>query len=221
MVRAYQVLLHAPLSRVRCFDKTEFGGEHGCPRRGGGAAPGSAVRQGEDIAHDLRFHFVPGVHCPHSRTGEESAQDVDADRPQTLDPEACMHYCGEQPWCMGFDLLWAGGKVVCFFRDGPQDESCIDVGGPDPRHFLPSLNASASPSVPTDAPMVGTTTKLVFEELPFLRELDCAEFRAVNRADGHKCWGHGSLVVLSDVGIDAGVSVDVAAPAEGKLMLFG
>ena len=24
LVRAYQVLLHAPLSRVRCFDRTEF-----------------------------------------------------------------------------------------------------------------------------------------------------------------------------------------------------
>ena len=30
LIRAYQVLLYAPLARVRCFDALELPGRHGC-----------------------------------------------------------------------------------------------------------------------------------------------------------------------------------------------
>ena len=121
LVRAYQVLLFVPLDRVRCFDATELGGEHGCPRQG-------ENKDDLDLVEDLRFQFTPGLQCPQSQTGEEMRIPLDPGA-GTLDlhPRPCMEHCGMSEVCQGFDVVWEESGIRCLFRALPTDDDCVEV----------------------------------------------------------------------------------------------
>jgi len=116
LIRAYQVMLFAPVSQVRCFDYEEIPGYHGC--NGIDTEFGS-----QDI-----YQLIEGLACPGEWTGDV-LPNIPWQPPQSA-PRPCLELCNQVDACAGFDMMYLAseGIVNCAFRFGrASQETCIDA----------------------------------------------------------------------------------------------
>eukprot|EP00746_Dinoflagellata_sp_MGD_P021466 gnl/MRDRNA2_/MRDRNA2_150095_c0_seq1.p1 gnl/MRDRNA2_/MRDRNA2_150095_c0~~gnl/MRDRNA2_/MRDRNA2_150095_c0_seq1.p1 ORF type:complete len:627 (+),score=82.64 gnl/MRDRNA2_/MRDRNA2_150095_c0_seq1:255-2135(+) len=103
LIRAYQVQLFAPLSRVRCFSPEELPGRHGC----------RAFEQ--EAGGKYIFHFIENTVCP------AFWLDVARGVPWTQGdhtPRPCLQFCINEEMCEGFDLFFYENQTAdCHFRE--------------------------------------------------------------------------------------------------------
>jgi len=117
LIRAYQVMLFAPLSQVLCFDKEDLPGQHGC----GGI-------EEEYGSHNV-FHFIEGLACP-NLWSSEFLRGVPW-TPPGGSPAACLEVCNQVEACEGFDLAYSEEEKAadCAFRlDRATKEACLGEG---------------------------------------------------------------------------------------------
>jgi len=120
LVRAYQVQLFAPLSRVRCFDADELPGIHGCNEHKGNLGGQYIYQMTQDLACPQQWtsQILFNVHWP---PGEHS-------------PRPCLVFCNQYA-CEGFDMIFfeASNTAHCVLRDGRSDPGiCLGGGAAGP-----------------------------------------------------------------------------------------
>ncbi|CAL1134209.1 unnamed protein product [Cladocopium goreaui] len=170
LIRAYQVLLYAPLERVRCFDSDELPGSHGC----------SGDNQFDSEDAEGEWHNVYGVvddiSCPHLwiESGLKGVEWLGGPGSGTS-PTACLKLCNQRPHCQGFDFVYRESSQTadCVLRSGrAEDEEC-NVGGVEGAAMEPWLQIGGTNLVTK----VGAANRYELIEKIVERQMNCSEWR--------------------------------------------
>lgn len=166
LVRAYQVQLFAPLSRVRCFDSEELPGMHGCGNIG------------QEAGSEFLYHFMDGLLCPDQWTniGLTGVPWLESDS----SPRPCLELCNEVN-CEGFDLVFYAetSTADCYIRRVRASPDVCIGGGPegDAGASLRSFGA-----VHGTISILGATNRYQVVERNLNRSFSCTEWRSQLRA---------------------------------------
>lgn len=162
LVRAYQVQLFAPLSRVRCFDAEELPGRHGC----GGYM--------DEMGSEFVYQFIQDIACPEQWTAHW-LHDVEWP-PAENSPRPCLVLCN-QLLCEGFDMVFFADSNTahCILRLGRgTPETCLGGGIEGPAG---AAWAGAGLDLGS-ASLVGTANRYQLIERSLNRTLNCTRWRA-------------------------------------------
>ncbi|CAK9011767.1 unnamed protein product [Durusdinium trenchii] len=167
LIRAYQVLLYAPLERVRCFDTAELHGRHGC------SADGQFGIEEEDPEGWQNIYSVlDNVSCPHLwyADGLEGVEWRGGPGSGTS-PIACLKMCNSLPDCQGFDFVYRdlSQNCDCVMRMGRAfDEECHG-GGVQGDAMAPWLPVSEP-----GATLLGAANRYQIIERMVERQMNCS-----------------------------------------------
>ncbi|CAE7251975.1 unnamed protein product [Symbiodinium natans] len=124
LIRAYQVLLHAPLERVRCFDAGELPGSHGCTSDGTFDAEVDGWENVYYVEEDL---ICPKLWLESGLTGVPWPGGPGSG----TSPKDCLRLCNGDSSCQGFDFAYSSSTqtVDCLLRHGRASSKVCEAGG--------------------------------------------------------------------------------------------
>lgn len=175
LIRAYQVLLHAPLEQVRCFDTNELHGSHGCSSDG--MFDEEEVKRGEDKGWENIYQVEDDISCPDLWL-ENGLRGVpwQGGPGSGTSPKDCLQLCNEEGLCQGFDFVYYSSTQTadCVLRHERATSKVCRTGGVAGAAMEAWSQIGLESSLVTK---VGAANRYQIIERTAQRQMDCSAWR--------------------------------------------
>ncbi|CAE7772617.1 KTR4 [Symbiodinium sp. CCMP2456] len=175
LIRAYQVLLHASLEQVRCFDTNELHGSHGCSSDG--MFDAEEVKRGEDKGWENIYQVEEDISCPDLWL-ENGLRGVpwQGGPGSGTSPKDCLQLCNGEGLCQGFDFVYYSSTQTadCVLRHERATSKVCQTGG------VAGAAMEAWSQIGLDSSLVtqvGAANRYQIIERTAQRQMDCSAWR--------------------------------------------